>query len=61
MGDSHGIETLGRLVQICALCDQELKVVKARDELVEGVLETPEHSTRQISSPVYGSTRQASR
>ncbi len=41
MGDSHGIETLGPLVQICALCDQELKVVKARDELVEGVLETP--------------------
>ena len=31
----------GRLVQICSLCDQELEVVKARNELVEGALGSP--------------------
>ena len=41
MGDSKRIETLGPLVQICSICDQELKVVKSSIELVEGVLGSP--------------------
>jgi limonene-1,2-epoxide hydrolase len=40
MDNPEGIEALGPLVQIRALSDQELKVVKARNELVEGPLGT---------------------
>ena len=41
MDNPEGVEALGPIVQIRALSDQELKVVKARYELVEGALGTP--------------------
>ena len=41
MAYSEGIEMLGPLVQIRPLRYQELKVVKARNELVERPLGTP--------------------